>query len=117
MFNVERVARREPGLYCDMSSFPETKAERLMFGDPAMFLWFHRSGRISPTAEILPVQFCRYFLMVWIKLVVTYNHQILESLRLLFSSVSCGSGCFTGSDLKGCFSNQNFSQLFRLIEI
>ena len=45
VFNVERVSRREPGLYCDMSSFPETKAERLMFGvngDPAMFLWFHR---------------------------------------------------------------------------
>jgi hypothetical protein len=45
VFNVEKVSRREPGLYCEMSSFPETKAERLMFGvngDPAMFLWFHR---------------------------------------------------------------------------
>jgi hypothetical protein len=45
VFNVEKVTRREPGLYCEMSSFPETKAERLMFGvngDPAMFLWFHR---------------------------------------------------------------------------
>jgi len=42
---MEKVSRREAGLYCDMSSFPETKAERLMFGvngDPAMFLWFHR---------------------------------------------------------------------------
>jgi len=49
VFNIEKVSRRELGLYCEMSSFPETKAERLMFGvngDPAMFLWFHRYGSL-----------------------------------------------------------------------
>ena len=37
MFNGERAGRREGGLYCEMSSFPEAKAERLMLavnGDP-----------------------------------------------------------------------------------
>ena len=28
MFNLEKSSKREPGLYCEMSSFPETKAER-----------------------------------------------------------------------------------------
>jgi hypothetical protein len=55
VFNVEKVSRREPGLYCEMSSFPETKAERLMFGvngDPAMFLWFHRYGSAHSRASL-----------------------------------------------------------------
>jgi len=56
MFNLEKVTRREAGLYCEMSSFPETKAERLMFGvngDPMAFLWFHRTQitRVYPKAQ------------------------------------------------------------------
>ena len=56
MFNTEKSMRREPGLYCEMSSFPEAKAERLMLGvngDPKMFLWYHRTqiSRVYPKAQ------------------------------------------------------------------
>lgn len=56
MFNAEKAARREPSLYCEMSSFPEAKAERLMLGpngDPKMFLWYHRTqiSRVYPKAQ------------------------------------------------------------------
>jgi len=56
MFNGERAGRREGGLYCEMSSFPEAKAERLMLavnGDPRMFLWYHRTqiSRVYPKAQ------------------------------------------------------------------
>jgi len=56
MFNAEKAGRREPGLCCEMSSFPEAKAERLMLaanGDPKMFLWYHRSqiSRVYPKAQ------------------------------------------------------------------
>jgi len=52
MFNPDKV----PGSHAEMSSFPETKAERLMCGpsgDPALFLRYHRTqiSRIYPKAQ------------------------------------------------------------------
>jgi len=52
MFNPEKL----PGSHAEMSSFPETKAERLMCGpsgDPAMFLKYHKKqiSRVYPKAQ------------------------------------------------------------------
>jgi len=52
MFNPEKV----PGSHAEMSSFPETKAERLMCGpsgDPTLFLKYHRTqfSRVYPKAQ------------------------------------------------------------------
>jgi len=52
MFNPEKV----PGFFADMSSFPETKAERLMCGpsgDASLFLKYHRTqiSRVYPKAQ------------------------------------------------------------------
>jgi len=52
MFNPDKI----PGSHAEMSSFPETKAERLMCGpsgDPALFLKYHRTqiSRVYPKAQ------------------------------------------------------------------
>ena len=56
VFNLERNMKRETRNHTEMSSFPETKAEKLMLSSGehlAMFLWYHdvQLSRVYPKAQ------------------------------------------------------------------
>ena len=56
VFQPEKYQKREFRNYCEMSSFPETKAERFMFSsleNSQMFLWYHevQLSRTYPKAQ------------------------------------------------------------------
>ena len=56
VFQPEKYQKREIRNYCEMSSFPETKAERFMFSsleNSQMFLWYHevQLSRTYPKAQ------------------------------------------------------------------
>ena len=56
VFQLDRAVRREPRIFQEMSSFPETKAELLMIPSSEAgqtFLWYHQAqlSRIYPKAQ------------------------------------------------------------------
>jgi phosphatidylinositol phospholipase C gamma-1 len=56
VFNYERNMKRDPRIHQEMSSFPETKAEKLMLSSlehNQMFLWYHeiQLSRVYPKAQ------------------------------------------------------------------
>jgi len=53
VFNSERASKRQLGSHTEMSSFSESRAERLFGADPASVMWYHRTqiSRVYPKAQ------------------------------------------------------------------